>query len=136
MDSAILITTAGMGKSKNAAKHIGRDTRMQRHAEEPLELESDVRFIVSTRGAIVFSGARPDSTVPNRTNMVRWSIDLRRVSIDDVRNKRAKHRQCCIGTCLRDLAPIPEKVVAEYDDGIPVGEIAVYEREMTSTLAS
>src|SRR5262249_38917910 len=39
---------------KNAARHIGRDTRVQRHAEEPLELDPDVRFVVPPGGIIVF----------------------------------------------------------------------------------
>ena len=73
---------------KNAARHIGRDTRVQPHAEEPLELEPEVRFVVPPGGIIVFSGAQLHSTVPNTTNTVRWSIDFRTVNIDDVASKR------------------------------------------------
>ena len=35
---------------KNASQHIGRDTRVQPHAEEPLELEPAVRFVVPPGG--------------------------------------------------------------------------------------
>jgi hypothetical protein len=73
---------------KNAAQHIGRDTRVQPHAEEALELEPEIRFIVPPGGVIVFSGAQLHSTVPNTTDMVRWSIDFRTVNIDDVAGKR------------------------------------------------
>ena len=73
---------------KNAARHIGRDTRVQPHAEEPLELEPEIRFVVPPGGVIVFSGAQLHSTVPNTTNTVRWSIDFRTINIDDVASKR------------------------------------------------
>src|SRR5215469_9567492 len=62
---------------KNAAQHIGRDTRVQPHAEEPLEIEPEIRFVVPPGGVIIFSGAQLHSTVPNTTSMVRWSIDFR-----------------------------------------------------------
>jgi hypothetical protein len=110
---------------KNAAQHIGRDTRVQPHAEEPLELEPEMRFVMPPGGVIVFSGAQLHSTVPNTTNMVRWSIDFRTVNIDDVASKRGAPNtdSASTGTSLRDFlrvahfAPIPEDIVAEYDDG-------------------
>src|SRR5690349_12271791 len=70
---------------KNAAQHIGVDTRVQPHAEEPLELEPEVRYIPPPGGVIVFSAAQLHSTVSNTTNKVRWSIDFRTVNIDDVK---------------------------------------------------
>jgi hypothetical protein len=119
---------------KNAAQHIGRDTRVQPHAEEELELEPEVRFVVPPGGIIVFSGAQLHSTVPNTTNMVRWSIDFRTVNLDDVIGKRGAPNadSASTGTSLRDFlrvadfAPMPEGVVAQYDDGVPQGGVAVY----------
>jgi hypothetical protein len=119
---------------KNASQHIGRDTRVQPHAEEPLELEPEIRFIVPPGGVIVFSGAQLHSTVPNTTDMVRWSIDFRTVNIDDVAAKRGAPNSdsAATGTSLRDFvrvmdfAPIPEDVIAAYDDGVPEGGIAVF----------
>ena len=128
---------------KNAAQHIGRDTRVQPHAEEPLELEPEMRFVVPPGGVIVFSGAQLHSTVPNTTNMVRWSIDFRTVNIDDVVKKRGAPNtdSASTGTSLRDFlrvadfAPIPEDVVAPYDDGVPVGGVTVFKPEMTGASA-
>ena len=129
---------------KNAAQHISRDTRVQPHAEEPLELEPDVRFVVPPGGIIVFSGAQLHSTVPNTTQIVRWSIDFRTVNIDDVTSKRGAPNtdSASTGTSLRDFlrvadfSPIPEEIVAAYDDGVPKGGVAVFKPEMTGAAES
>jgi hypothetical protein len=119
---------------KNAAQHVGEDTRVQPHAEEPLELEPEVRFVVPPGGVIVFSGAQLHSTVPNTTNTVRWSIDFRTINFDDVVGKRGAPNtdSASTGTSLRDFlrvadfVPLPEEVVARYDDGVPADGVAVY----------
>jgi hypothetical protein len=119
---------------KDAAKHIGRDTRVQPHAEESLGLEPEMRFVVPPGGVIVFSGAQLHSTVPNTTGFVRWSIDFRTINIDDAAVKRgaANTDSASTGTSLRDflrvtdLAEVPAEIVAAYDDNIPVGGIAVF----------
>jgi hypothetical protein len=128
---------------KNAAQHIGKDTRVQPHAEEPLELEPEIRFIVPPGGVIVFSGAQLHSTVPNTTDMVRWSIDFRTVNIDDVAGKRGAPNtdSAATGTSLRDFlrvtdfAPIPEDIIAAYDEGVPEGGVAVFRPGMTGPSA-
>lgn len=115
-------------------------SRVQPHAEEPLELEPEVRYVAPPGGVIVFSAAQLHSTVPNTTNMVRWSIDFRTVNIDDVIQGRGAPNPdtAATGTSLRDflrvadLAPIPEDIVARYDDGIPQGGVAVYRPERQS----
>jgi hypothetical protein len=122
---------------KNAAQHVGRDTRVQPHAEEPLELEPELRFVVPPGGVIVFSGAQLHSTVPNTTNKVRWSIDFRTVNIDDVVSQRGAPNtdSASTGTSLRDFlrvadfSPIPEEIVALNDDGVPAGGVAVFKPE-------
>jgi hypothetical protein len=128
---------------KNAAQHIGRDTRVQPHAEEALELEPEIRFIVPPGGVIVFSGAQLHSTVPNTTDMVRWSIDFRTVNIDDVAGKRGAPNTdgAATGTSLRDFlritdfAPIPEEIIMAYDNGVPEGGVAVFKPGMTGASA-
>jgi hypothetical protein len=46
------------------------------------------------------------------------------------------------GTALRDFlrvadfAPIPEDIVAAYDDGVPEGGVAVFKPELTAASAS
>jgi hypothetical protein len=125
---------------KDAAKHIGSDTRVQPHAEEPLELEPEMRFVVPPGGVIVFSGAQLHSTVPNTTGRVRWSIDFRTINIDDAASKRgaANIDSASTGTSLRDflrvtdLAEVPAEIVVAYDDGIPIGGIAVFRPETGS----
>jgi hypothetical protein len=125
---------------KNAAQHIGRDTRVQPHAEEPLELEPEARFVVPPGGAIIFSGAQLHSTVPNTTDVVRWSIDFRTINIDDAANKRGAPNtdSASTGTSLRDflrvadLAEVPAEIVAAYDDGIPIDGLAVFRPETVS----
>jgi hypothetical protein len=127
---------------KNASQHIGRDTRVQPHAEEPLELEPEVRFVLPPGGVIVFSGAQLHSTVPNTTNMVRWSIDFRTINIDDVVNKRGAPNtdNASTGTSLRDFLRVadfapPEDVVAAYDDGVPVGGVVIYKPEIDGRIS-
>jgi hypothetical protein len=119
---------------KNAAQHIGSDTRVQPRAQEPLQLDPEIRFVVPPGGIIIFSGAQLHSTVPNTTETVRWSIDFRTVNIDDVIGRRGAPNtdSACTGTSLRDFlrvvdfAPIPEDIVAQYDDGVPRDGVAVY----------
>ena len=82
--------------------------------------------------------------MPNTTNITRWSIDFRTINIDDVVNKRGAPNtdSASTGTSLRDFlrvadfAPIPEDVVATYDDGVPEGGMAVFKPEgVTAALA-
>jgi hypothetical protein len=129
---------------KNASQHISRDTRVQPHAEEPLELEPEVRFVVPPSGVIVFSGAQLHSTVPNSTNMVRWSIDFRTVDVDDTISATAggQHQQRFDGhvvarlPAVADFAPIPEEIAPQYDDGISKGGVAVFKPEMAAASVS
>ena len=68
----------------NAAKHVKVDTRVQPHAEEPLQLEPEIRLVCPVGGAYQFSAAHLHSTVPNTSNVTRFSIDFRTVHVDDV----------------------------------------------------
>ena len=109
---------------KNAAQHIKTDTRKQPHADEPLELDPQVRLICDVGGIIQFSAAHMHSTVPNTSGQTRFSIDFRTVHIDDVAEKRGAPNadSACTGTTLRDflrasdLTRIPEELVALHDD--------------------
>lgn len=129
---------------KNAAQHIGRDTRVQPHAEEPLELDPEMRLIVPPGGVIVFSGAQLHSTVPNTTNFVRWSIDFRTVNIDDVADKRGAPNadSASTGTSLRDflrvadLAQVSDDIVAAHDNGIPMEGVAVFKPDAMPAIVS
>jgi hypothetical protein len=119
---------------KNAAQHVKSDTRVQPRAEETLELEPAVRLVVPAGGIILFSAAHLHSTVRNETSLARWSIDFRTVNIDDLANRRGPSASdsASTGTSLRDFrrmadfAPMPDEIVAMYDDA-PVSEgVAVF----------
>ncbi|HVY02412.1 MAG TPA: hypothetical protein VG983_02055 [Caulobacterales bacterium] len=72
----------------------------------------------------MFSGAQLHESVPNTTDVARDSIDFRTVHLDDARVRRGAPSvdSKCSGTTMRDyvrardLAAIPEDVVALYDD--------------------
>jgi hypothetical protein len=108
---------------QQAAKQVTKETRKQPQAEEPLELEPDVRVVTPPGGTLVFSGAQLHSTVPNTTSRTRFSIDFRTVNLDDLVDGVAAPNldSECTGTTLRDflrasdLEPLPEDVIALYD---------------------
>ena len=107
-----------------AASMVGTDTREQPKATAPVELEPDVRVIAPVGGPLVFSPQHLHSTVPNTTQVTRYSIDFRTVHLDDLVAGRGADLvdARCTGTTLRDfvrctdLAPLPEDVVSRYDD--------------------
>jgi hypothetical protein len=108
---------------KNAAKHISDDTRVQPHAEEPLELEPEVCIVCPPGGIVLFSAAHLHSTVPNTSGLTRYSIDFRSVNIDDLVAMTGAPNidSAPTGTSLRDfrraadLIRIPDDVVRAYD---------------------
>jgi Phytanoyl-CoA dioxygenase (PhyH) len=108
---------------QQAAKQVKKETRKQPQAEEPLELEPDVRVVTPPGGTIVFSAAQLHSTVPNTTTRTRFSIDFRTVNVDDLADGVAAPNidSECSGTTLRDflrasdLEPLPEEIIGMYD---------------------
>jgi hypothetical protein len=109
---------------KDAAQHIKSDTRKQPKAEEPMELDPQVRVICPAGGAIVFSAAHMHSTVPNTAGRARYSIDFRTVNLADLRAGHSAPNLDSrpLGTSLRDFvrgrdaAAMPEEVVKQYDN--------------------
>jgi hypothetical protein len=106
----------------NAAQHVKTDTRVQPHAEEPLELDPQIRLVCPIAGAYQFSAAHLHSTVPNKSPVTRYSIDFRTVNLDDVLGRKgaANVDSACTGTTMgdylrgRDFAHLPEEVIALY----------------------
>jgi hypothetical protein len=119
---------------KNAAKEIGKDTRVQPRAQEPLILEPQICFVLPPGATIVFSGAQLHSTIANATTVARWSIDFRTVDIDDVVGGVGAQidDSQCTGTSLRDFrrtadfAPMPEEIAARYDDAAGAPGVRVF----------
>jgi len=108
----------------NAAKHVKSDTRVQPHAEEPIELQPEIRLVCPIGSAFRFSAAQLHSTVPNSSAATRYSIDFRTVHLADVlaRGGAVNVDSACTGTTMgdylrgADLAHLPEEAIALYLD--------------------
>ncbi|MGB6744994.1 MAG: hypothetical protein WBE38_15205 [Terracidiphilus sp.] len=108
----------------NAVQFVKADTRVQPHAEEPIEFEPQIRLVCPPGGAYQFSAAHLHSTAPNTSNVTRYSIDFRTVHLDDVlgRTGAANADSACTGTTMgdylrgTDFAHLPEEVIAPYRD--------------------
>ena len=112
-----------------AAQHVKSDTREQPKPQQELEPVT-VRFLPPPGGIIIFSGAQLHETVPNKTNVARYSIDFRTVHYHDVVARRGAPNidSRSTGTTMRDylrasdLAHLPEEAIALYDDDTANGE--------------
>jgi hypothetical protein len=106
-----------------AAQHVRSDTREQPKPQQELE-PLTVRYLPVPGGVIVFSGAQMHETVPNTTDLARYSIDFRTVHLDDVVTRRGAPNvdSRSTGTTMRDylrasdLQHLPEDVIRLYDD--------------------
>ena len=109
---------------KDAAKHIGVDTRKQPKALEPIEADPQIRLVTPPGGTIIFSAAQLHSSVENTSGVTRFSIDFRTVNIDDVATGLGAPNvdSRCTGTTMRDYirvsdqSRIPDELVMAYDD--------------------
>jgi hypothetical protein len=110
----------------NAAKYLRADTRVQPHAEESIDLDPQIRMVCQVGSAYLFSAAQLHSTVPNTSNVTRYSIDFRTVHLDDVlgqvgaRNIDSACTGTTIGDYLRgtDFKHLPEEAIAFYQSGM------------------
>src|SRR5262249_40849586 len=113
------------------------DTRQQPRAEEPLELEPQIRIVCPVGGIILFSAAQLHATVPNTCGHTRFSIDFRTAHFDDIVAKRGSPNvdSSPAGTSLRhlmhgiDLSRLPEEVVTFYEDQPPTSGVLVFQPE-------
>jgi hypothetical protein len=113
---------------QTASQHIKTDTRVQPRAEEPLQLDPQVRMVCKVGGAYQFSAACLHSTVPNTSDFVRYSIDFRTVHLADVlgrigaRNIDSNCTGTTMGDYLRgtDFSHLPEEAISIYQDGTEV----------------
>lgn len=108
-----------------AAQHVKSDTREQPKPQQDLHGQS-LRYLPPPGGMIAFSGAQLHETVPNTTDVARYSIDFRTVHIDDVAARRGAVNvdTRATGTTMRDYVcaadrerMLPEELVRLYDDG-------------------
>ena len=101
----------------NAANHVKVDTRVQPHAEEPIELEPQIRLVCPVGGTYQFSAAQLHSTAPNTSPVVRYSIDFRTVHVDDLIGQvgAANADSACTGTTIGDYLRGTD--LAHFPDG-------------------
>jgi hypothetical protein len=112
----------------NAAQHVKTDTRVQPRPEEPVELDPQVRLVCDVATAYQFSAAQLHSTVPNTSNVTRYSVDFRTVHLDDVlsRNGAPNVDSACTGTTMgdylrgTDCSHLPKEAMAVYFDGTEI----------------
>lgn len=110
---------------QNAAQHVKTDTRVQPRPEEPIELDPQIRLVCNVGSAYLFSAANLHSTVPNTSNVPRYSIDFRTVHLDDVLgrvgapNVDSESTGTTMGDYLRgtDFSHLPEDATSLYLDG-------------------
>ena len=113
---------------QNAAQHVKVDTRVQPRPEEPVELDPQVRLVCDVGAAYQFSAAQLHSTVPNTSNVTRYSIDFRTVHLDDVRERIGAPNidSACTGTTMgdylrgTDCSKLPDEATAPYFDGTEI----------------
>jgi hypothetical protein len=55
---------------------------------EPVDMESELRMVIEPGDLLCFSGAHLHASVPNVSGETRCSVELRTVSIDDIRGNR------------------------------------------------
>jgi hypothetical protein len=115
-----------------AHQHVGKDTRPQPHAQEPLELEPKVVVVMPPGGMMLFSAAQLHSTLPNDTGVTRYSIDFRTVHHGDLVDLKGARNvdSRCTGSAINDyrrgtdLARLPADLQERYMSGHPQGVAA------------
>ena len=124
-------------RGPEVARIVKEDPRPLPRAQEPIELDPQVRVVCPVGGILLFSGAQMHSSVPNTSGRTRYSIDFRTVHVGDVVARRGAPATdaASTGTTMRDylrgtdLSRLPEDVIALYDDGTVVSGDAIYSPE-------
>ena len=113
---------------QNAAQHVKTDTRVQPRPEEPINLDPQIRLVPRVGEAYQFSAAHLHSTVPNSSNVTRYSIDFRTVHLTDVLDRKGAPNidAACTGTTMgdylrgTDYSHLPEEAISLYADGTEI----------------
>jgi hypothetical protein len=122
-----------------AAKQVGTDTRVQPRITAEVDLDPQIRIVAPVGGVMMFSGQHLHATVPNTTEVTRFSIDFRTLHRGDLERGLGAPRvdSHCTGTSMRDflhcdnLSRLPTEIVARYDDdsALEFGESLIYTAE-------
>ncbi|MGH3639580.1 MAG: hypothetical protein ACRDUX_11190 [Mycobacterium sp.] len=107
---------------------------------EPVDLLSSTVFVAPVGGMLQYSGHHLHSDVPNDSGRTRFSVDFRTVDVDDIRKGLGARNVDgrCRGSSIRDftsagdLSPIPDDVIAMFNDGTETGNAAGVPRAQTA----
>ena len=122
-------------RGASVTAHIKQDPRPLPRATGPMDVEPQYRLICPVGGVILFSAAQMHSSVPNTSGVTRFSVDFRHVHRNDVEQRIGAPRsdEACTGTTMRDyhravdLEPLPDELIALYDDDTGMRGKLVYE---------
>jgi len=117
-----------------AASNVRAEARPLPGPTEPVDLSSSTVFVTPVGGMLQFSGQHLHSSVPNTSGRTRFSIDFRTVDIEDIRVGAGARNvdSHCTGSSIRDfisaadLSPMPDDVVALFNDGTETTGDLVY----------
>lgn len=128
-----------------ASSAAGIEARPLPGPTEPVDLLSSTVIVTPVGGMIEFSGHHLHSSVPNTSGRTRFSIDFRTVDLTDIRAGLGAYDVDghCTGSSIRefrsaaDLSPMPEDVVALFDDGTePAGDLVYAPPGRTASAAA
>jgi hypothetical protein len=105
-------------------QYLKEDPRPLPKPTESIELDPQIRLIGTVGSMILFSAAQLHSSVPNTSGKTRFSIDFRTVNHDDLAARLGAPwvDERCTGSTIRDylrgtdLIPLPDAIIAQYDD--------------------
>lgn len=121
-------------RGQHITQHVNQDPRPLPRSTVEVETAHDIRVVCPPGGLLLFAGAQLHSSVENTSGKTRFSVDFRTVHSDDLRQGAGAPNVDaeCTGTCLRefrrarDLAAMPDDLVAPYEDGSEGEGDAVY----------
>jgi len=105
-----------------AASNLDGEARPHPLALEDVSESTDIRLIQNAADLMIFSTCQLHASVPNRSDLVRYSYDLRTLNIDDLCDGRGPENidAAATGTTLQDflrvsdLAPLdPESILVK-----------------------
>ena len=90
---------------KQAVENIKADTRKHPLPEEGLDQAAETRIVCDAAATLLFSAGQLHATVPNTSQLTRFSIDFRTVHTDDLRSRRGARNvdSLAVGSTVGDF---------------------------------
>ena len=100
-----------------AASNLKREDRSHPVPLEDVSQSADVRIVQNAGDIFMFSTCQLHASVPNETDSVRFSYDLRTINIDDYLQKRgpANIDSGATGSTLKDFLRVSDLVTLDVD---------------------